>query len=230
LIKVLGGTSMAQSITEKKCSKCGEWKDRGEYIKDPQKKDGLYSSCKACYKISYKNNPRTEYKKEYHSKNRDTILVKKRKTYYENRDTLLDKLKAWHANNIEKEKEYRVKNKEKISLITKAWQAINTDRARNNLKNWRKNNPEKVSVQKNNRRARENNGGKITNEEWQEVLEKYGNKCLCCGRTDVRLTLDHVMPLSIGGLNVIENAQPLCKSCNSRKQAKHIDYRPQDSK
>jgi 5-methylcytosine-specific restriction endonuclease McrA len=39
------------------------------------------------------------------------------------------------------------------------------------------------------------------------------------------LTRDHVVPLKHGGLNTIENIQPLCGSCNSRKHLKHIDYR-----
>lgn len=79
---------------------------------------------------------------------------------------------------------------------------------------------------KRNRRALEKNAeGKITVREWLALCEKYG-KCLCCGRSDVKLTLDHVKPLSIGGANLISNAQPLCVSCNSRKGTKYIDYRP----
>jgi 5-methylcytosine-specific restriction enzyme A len=58
----------------------------------------------------------------------------------------------------------------------------------------------------------------------QEVLKIHGKKCLCCG-TDKKITLDHVIPVSKGGLNEINNLQPLCKSCNSRKSTKIIDYR-----
>jgi 5-methylcytosine-specific restriction endonuclease McrA len=56
------------------------------------------------------------------------------------------------------------------------------------------------------------------------VFEKYGKKCLCCGSTE-NLTIDHVIPVSKEGINDISNYQPLCKSCNSKKHDKIIDYR-----
>jgi 5-methylcytosine-specific restriction endonuclease McrA len=48
---------------------------------------------------------------------------------------------------------------------------------------------------------------------------------LCCGRPDVKLTQDHVVPLARGGSNLIDNIQPLCASCNSSKGTQTIDYR-----
>jgi 5-methylcytosine-specific restriction endonuclease McrA len=85
---------------------------------------------------------------------------------------------------------------------------------------------DKVEQNWRNRRAREKRaGGRITSEEWAKTVELYGHKCLCCGRTDVKLTLDHVIPLSKGGEHLPQNAQPLCKSCNCRKSTKTTDYR-----
>ncbi len=67
-----------------------------------------------------------------------------------------------------------------------------------------------------------------TNSEWQALCNRHGRVCLCCGRTGTRhnpITRDHVIPIRWGGRNTIDNIQPLCKSCNSRKKDKTIDYR-----
>lgn len=66
---------------------------------------------------------------------------------------------------------------------------------------------------------------RITYNEWIALCDKYENVCLRCKRNHVELTLDHVIPLSRGGTDTIDNIQPLCRSCNSRKNNKHIDYR-----
>jgi hypothetical protein len=74
--------------------------------------------------------------------------------------------------------------------------------------------------------------GSFTAKQWEELKQVYGNKCKDCLRKEpeISLTVDHKVPLSkwqewakvhnptYGG-NDIENIQPLCKSCNSRKNS-----------
>ena len=69
--------------------------------------------------------------------------------------------------------------------------------------------------------------GSFTQEEFQKLCDKYNNKCLKCGckPENENLCADHVVALSRGGTNYISNMQPLCRSCNSNKGFKHIDYR-----
>lgn len=56
------------------------------------------------------------------------------------------------------------------------------------------------------------------------IFNKYGKICLCCG-SDNYISLDHIVPVFHGGENSIDNLQPLCRSCNSRKGTNIIDYR-----
>ena len=96
-----------------------------------------------------------------------------------------------------------------------------------NLKRWRRANPQKMAVQLARRRARKLHAeGDFTVEQFETLCERYGNVCLRCGRGDVLLTPDHVVPLSLGGTNLISNIQPLCGGCNSWKNVKAVDYRP----
>lgn len=66
----------------------------------------------------------------------------------------------------------------------------------------------------------------LTDAQWLELVERYGGRCLACGRDDLPLTRDHVVPMVKGGALTLSNVQPLCHPCNSSKGIKVIDYRP----
>lgn len=187
------------SIT-KKCRVCGVVKNIDEYYKN---KFGWVSyRCKTCTKKSVKkwakNNPdkRKEIANKYAKKNKH-------------------KQDAW-----------RDQHKDSVNKSKREYYQRNKDGVRQAIKNWFSRNNGKTQEYKRNRRARILNAkGTITDKEWKELCDRYGNRCLSCGATNVKLTLDHVVPLSSGGAHTIENAQPLCLPCNLSKARKTIDYR-----
>ena len=69
--------------------------------------------------------------------------------------------------------------------------------------------------------------GSHTYGEWETLKAQYNLVCLSCGKSEptIKLTEDHIIPLSKGGSDNIENIQPLCSNCNSKKHTKIINYK-----
>lgn len=51
----------------------------------------------------------------------------------------------------------------------------------------------------------------------RNILKRDGHKCAYCGRGDLPLTIDHVIPKSKGGDDTWENLVAACLPCNNKK-------------
>lgn len=68
--------------------------------------------------------------------------------------------------------------------------------------------------------------GKHSFLEWELLKAQYNWVCPDCKKQEpkIKLSIDHIIPLSKGGSDNIENIQPLCRGCNSKKHTKIIKY------
>jgi len=183
-----------EKINEK--SKIFRQNNREKIRNQRRKKLGFKQFWKRIERPIIKKQKQKEYTKRYYLKNKDEINKRKKINgkIYKPKDP--DYFKKYYKN-----------NKKHIIQLTR---------------NWNKNNPEKRRKYGNDRYVREKNIiGDYSISEWINLKIIMNNHCLNCWKTDTKLTIDHIIPITKGGTNYIDNIQPLCKSCNSSKNNKY---------
>ena len=190
------------------CVKCKTEKDRSEFSRNQRAKDGLFSYCKECAR---------KHASDWYSSNTEKYNESARA--------------RWAKNPMKKKasnKTWRDKNQGTLSIGKMLWAVLHPRSRKESVSKYKKLHKEKVNEGTRNRRAKiKGCEGEIRDFEWAALKERYNYTCLRCGlqEPDVELTLDHVLPIDLGGPNTIDNAQPLCRPCNSSKGARFIDYR-----
>lgn len=90
------------------------------------------------------------------------------------------------------------------------------------MRDWQKANPAKIREYNRRRKARSKGAsGRHTEDELVALWARYGGLCAYCGEQAEHA--DHVMPLSKGGSDDIENIAPACIACNLSKKDKAPD-------
>lgn len=179
----------------RRCIKCGNERPMEEFKLDRVRPDGRHPYCRSCNRV---------YNQARYRRVRAEFLRKCKAYYRANSERIKKYVRAWKAANVIENPERKAK-----------YQATQ--------RGWRAQRPGWMAAQNARRRALTETG--YTAEQWERVKIDSGHRCLACGRTDLTLEPDHVVPLSRGGSNEIENIQPLCGPCNRRKWTKAIDYR-----
>jgi len=216
----------------KRCTKCDEVKPETEFYKKPGSRDKLRSQCKACCNADSRANYYADPKKRVAQTTRwAKANPEKMKTYirrYVEQNPEKRRETYRRYNQIHREERLAYGRTENARAAIKRCYERKKEKYRETHRNWDRANPEKLAAKNQRRRALKlGNGGSFAAQEWIALKHKYGYRCLGCGRAEpeIVLTPDHVIPLVLGGRNDITNIQPLCRSCNSRKHTKIIDYR-----
>jgi len=160
-----------------------------------RKRGGVVYQCRECARAR---------KRRYNEANREKRKVYDRRYYQENTDAC------------------KARIRQSVAAKPDKYRAIHST--------WKRENKDAVNASTHKRRARlAGNGGSWTEDEWQRLKARCEWRCLMCGRQEmtdgITLCFDHIIPVSLGGPNIISNGQPLCRSCNSRKHRQVLDLR-----
>jgi len=210
---------MDGTIISKYCTKCQETKPITEFSKDKSRKDGLMSHCKLC-------------RQAYHHENAERINARRVELYKKNPDIIRMRDKAYREANLEEiNKRARLRywaNPKKFNIRDKEYRKNNSEKIKEHERNRSKTKARKDVKQKSNhkRRALKRNAV-IENFSPMEIFQRDGYICQICKRKTrpdfkdsnhpLYPTIDHIVPLSLGGEHSKINTQCACRLCNSTK-------------
>jgi 5-methylcytosine-specific restriction endonuclease McrA len=198
----------------KTCSKCKQTKALDDFHNSKSGKQGKKPSCKVCNTAAA-----IAYAKD-----------NKAKTYA--------RIYAWQKANPEKAKAYRSKSREKRKEIDRQYRKnyylankeakrvyyiqyaqANREKVSAKGQRWRKANPDKLRLYSSERRSRTRLASVFVISD-REIAQLLRQPCFYCG--GLGGTLDHIIPLSKGGLHGIGNLVGACERCNKSKSNKFI--------
>ena len=134
--------------------------------------------------------------------------VKAKKWYLKNREKVKARARAWESASPVRQ--------EQALERARVWRENNKERQRENIRLWAIENRLRRNTNEANRRARKS--GRVYFEEIADLVSSYGGLCVYCMAPYEHL--DHVEPLSMGGMHSISNLVPACAPCNLSKNNK----------
>lgn len=120
---------------------------------------------------------------------------------------------------------WKKRNREAANAATRNRRSTDPEKARKENREYRERNPFVTAAFVASFRAKKWGVlSTLTKEEWRDVVEEHRFLCHLCGEPTIlkigsplRLSLDHIIPLSRGGTNVKENVAPAHSHCNQKR-------------
>jgi hypothetical protein len=172
-----------------------------------------------------------EYSLRWQQQNPDKKREADRHWYQSNSEKVCERSRQWRKDNADRLREYM-----------RSWHEANSEKVRESQSRYRLANRDKVREKKRRRyackrAARRHALHPVTQQQIDVRFMLWGNRCAFCGvnashrrnTRHERLTVDHVLALTKGGLDDAGNIIPACHACNSSKNNNLIEvwYRQQ---
>jgi 5-methylcytosine-specific restriction endonuclease McrA len=184
----------------KRCPKCDTEKEASEFHRRARAKDGLAVRCKEC------------------------VAAYDRSRYQASSAAAIERARIWQET-----------NRDRKAAISRRWAAANRESASEAVRQWNIANPDRVrKIKRDAQQRRRALQEGAYREEWTtvDILERDDWQCRIphCRCPDGRAidpaaeyrwrgTVDHIVPLSRGGDDVLANLRAAHQTCNSAKRA-----------
>lgn len=204
-----------QGILVKECSKCHVEKNTNEFYLFNGK---LRAWCISCV---------SDVQKERRANDPEKYRAITRKSAREHRETRRNWMAANREHMRQYARRYRHIHREKFRIQDQIRNSreVRRHQIREQSRLWAKNNPDKHSAKIARYRTRKSNAAQIELINRDAIIERDKWTCYLCGKicTSEDVTLDHVVPLFLGGTHTEDNLRVACRSCNCSKGAKPLD-------
>jgi hypothetical protein len=136
----------------------------------------------------------------------------------ENKEHISESNKNWKQENLDKVRQCRIKyrqnNQNKVKQCVRSWQQSNPDKCNQNSRKWQQNNPYKCNQISSKRRAlKRNQTPDLTQNEKKKVELYYW----VSQQFGPEWEVDHIIPISKGGIHHPDNLQIVTKEYNRQK-------------
>ena len=199
----------------KRCARCKQDCPLLDFNRRSRSKDGHSCYCRPCEKAIYQEKRAAAH--ERYVKNKERILAQHREWKQANKEHIR-----------EQNKDYRQRKAEARNAYNRQYYHTHIEAKRAYHRAYKaKRRADYIRFNILRRTRVTGNGGSYTLIAWHALCKRYGFRCLSCMRKlpYLKLTVDHVIPVTKGGSSDIDNLQPLCQPCNSQKNDRTIDYR-----
>ena len=119
---------------------------------------------------------------------------------------------AWQRARLKADSNYRRSQ----AAAVRAWNRAHPEAARAKRARWALAHPEAYRAKKAANAAASRFGERVPASVFRDLMAR---PCVTCGVTPAG-GVDHVIPRSKGGRNIVSNLQPMCFLCNTRKGAR----------
>ena len=199
-------------LDTKVCTKCSESKQLSDFGKRRSSKDGLQPACRECLNIQ---------KRSHYSSNKDKILTRNKAWLEANPDKIAAYRKDYYEANRAKKsaysKAYYEANREDLAAYKKDWAEANREDLAAYNKAWVEANPDRTAAIGGKGLAVARGGAASGIYDLELCIPFYAESRRLSKETGVAHHVDHIIPITKGGLHCQTNLQVLTAVENIQK-------------